>query len=520
MTPAPKWLSEYLEEKLPELAPLVSHSPDSPDAVAIHRWFDRLIEHFNSRGLVTPYQQRNRLVDARNAIKTRFGQDHPAFTIVNFSKETWWAINNHTAANPRTPKNTADDMKPTAIASPSLSPEAQEAASLSDTDLETRLQGAVQRYQAAYPVEADASEAAKPTVAEIQAKLTQAKERRATLKSTYDAERSQLAKQHQRLVEIKAKAEGKPVPVAAPAPAPTPAPAADPVEPVTPAVATTAQPEKKAKGPGLLSRLGSALKGLLSRRGKAGVPPAPAAASDTDDEAEAESKGTPVSAEAKGKAPAVTTPAAATALLAGAGAPSEGKALADQLNEVMLKIQAIQERLNKMEEQIRELDQQILGLEAELHEAELREADIKEGEARVSGAGEFYESREGEAVPTVPVTPAAGVAPQTNIGKAELTQVEETARRELANELRQGENVVLKGDYARLVRLDPDSYRVTDCGCDVVDGEAVPIFKLDAVLDPDMKEWVEAQQQQSEVVMEDESAAVAPEATVRKGRGR
>ena len=507
MTPAPRWLREYLEERLPELAPLFPKSPDSPDAAAIHQWFDRLIEHFNSRGLVTPYQQRNRLVDARNAIKTRYGQDHPAFAIVNFSKETWWKINNHTAANPRTPNNRVEPAAMKTTATDSEAAPAVEA-------------GPAVEAAAVAEAPAVATEATKPGVAEIQAKLTQAKERRSTLKATYDSERTQLAKQHQRLVEIKAKAEGKPVPVAPPAPAPTPAPAPDPVESATPAVAA-AQPEKKPKGPGLLSRLGSTLKKLVSRKGKAGVPSAPA--SGTDDEADAERKDASVSAEAKGKGPDVDTSAAATALTAGAGASPEDKALVDQLNEVMREIQAIEDRLNKMEEQLRELDQQILGLEAELHEAELREAVIKEGEARASSAGEFHESREGEPVPTVPVTPvaAAGVAPQTNIGKAELTQVEETARRELANELRQGENVVLKGDYARLVRLDPDSYRVTDCGCDVVDGEAVPIFKLDAVLDPDTKEWVEAQQQRSEVVMEDEAAAVAPETPVaRKGRGR
>jgi hypothetical protein len=41
-------------------------------------WFNALLTYFESRNLSTPRQQKNYVVDVRNAIKSGFGEDHPA----------------------------------------------------------------------------------------------------------------------------------------------------------------------------------------------------------------------------------------------------------------------------------------------------------------------------------------------------------------------------------------------------------------------------------------------------------
>src|SRR5208283_2766611 len=41
----------------------------------------------------TPRQQKNYVVDVRNAIRSRFGEDHPALKVVGFDEDTWTQIN-------------------------------------------------------------------------------------------------------------------------------------------------------------------------------------------------------------------------------------------------------------------------------------------------------------------------------------------------------------------------------------------------------------------------------------------
>ena len=45
------------------------------------------------RQLKTPRQQKNYVVDVRNAIRSRFGEDHPALKVVGFDEDTWTQIN-------------------------------------------------------------------------------------------------------------------------------------------------------------------------------------------------------------------------------------------------------------------------------------------------------------------------------------------------------------------------------------------------------------------------------------------
>ncbi len=84
------WLRQILAQLLPEL----EHLPVGPEQeICARAWFERLIARFTERGLVTPAQQKNRVVDARNAIRARFGDDHPALAYVGFDEQTWQAIN-------------------------------------------------------------------------------------------------------------------------------------------------------------------------------------------------------------------------------------------------------------------------------------------------------------------------------------------------------------------------------------------------------------------------------------------
>ncbi len=84
------WLRQILAQLLPELEHLTTGPEEETRARA---WFERLLARFAERGLVTPAQQKNRVVDARNAIRARFGDDHPALAYVGFDEQTWQAIN-------------------------------------------------------------------------------------------------------------------------------------------------------------------------------------------------------------------------------------------------------------------------------------------------------------------------------------------------------------------------------------------------------------------------------------------
>jgi outer membrane biosynthesis protein TonB len=84
------WLQAYLKAHLDELKGLRNTPHDIKTAVG---WFNSLLKYFESRNLSTPRQQKNYVVDVRNAIKSRFGEDHPALQVVGFDAETWTQIN-------------------------------------------------------------------------------------------------------------------------------------------------------------------------------------------------------------------------------------------------------------------------------------------------------------------------------------------------------------------------------------------------------------------------------------------
>jgi hypothetical protein len=73
MRPYP-WLVDYLNARLPELEGL----RDTPKGLEKARsWFKALLKYFRRRQLKTPRQQKNYVVDVRNAIRSRFGEDSP-----------------------------------------------------------------------------------------------------------------------------------------------------------------------------------------------------------------------------------------------------------------------------------------------------------------------------------------------------------------------------------------------------------------------------------------------------------
>ena len=70
------WLQAYLKAHLDELKGLRNTPHDIKTAV---EWFNCLLKYFESRNLSTPRQQKNYVVDVRNAIKSGFGEDPSGF---------------------------------------------------------------------------------------------------------------------------------------------------------------------------------------------------------------------------------------------------------------------------------------------------------------------------------------------------------------------------------------------------------------------------------------------------------
>src|SRR5208283_756327 len=89
MRPYP-WLVDYLNARLPELEGL-RNTPKGLEKARL--WFKALLKYFRRRQLKTPRQQKNYVVDVRNAIRSRFGEDHPALKVVGFDEDTWTQIN-------------------------------------------------------------------------------------------------------------------------------------------------------------------------------------------------------------------------------------------------------------------------------------------------------------------------------------------------------------------------------------------------------------------------------------------
>lgn len=84
-----QWLQDLLHQHLPEIATL----SDTPTNHAIARQWDAKIKSLmEARGLTTPSQQKNRLVDIRNALKT-LDPNHPALADVGFTPAQWEEIN-------------------------------------------------------------------------------------------------------------------------------------------------------------------------------------------------------------------------------------------------------------------------------------------------------------------------------------------------------------------------------------------------------------------------------------------
>ncbi|WP_107667545.1 protelomerase family protein [Cyanothece sp. BG0011] len=84
-----EWLKNWLLEHLPKIAEL----EDTPEDHEFARQWDAMAkEMMADRGLVTPSQQKNRLTDIRNALKT-LNPNHPALADVGFTSQEWEAIN-------------------------------------------------------------------------------------------------------------------------------------------------------------------------------------------------------------------------------------------------------------------------------------------------------------------------------------------------------------------------------------------------------------------------------------------
>ncbi len=84
-----EWLKNWLSEHLPEIAEL----EDTPSDHDLARQWDTMAkEMMADRGLVSPSQQKNRLTDIRNALKT-LNPNHPALADVGFTSLQWETIN-------------------------------------------------------------------------------------------------------------------------------------------------------------------------------------------------------------------------------------------------------------------------------------------------------------------------------------------------------------------------------------------------------------------------------------------
>ena len=84
-----EWLKTWLSEHLPEIAELEDTPKDHDKA---RQWDAMAKEMMKGRGLVNPSQQKNRLTDIRNALKT-LNPNHPALADVGFTSQEWEAIN-------------------------------------------------------------------------------------------------------------------------------------------------------------------------------------------------------------------------------------------------------------------------------------------------------------------------------------------------------------------------------------------------------------------------------------------
>jgi hypothetical protein len=83
------WLKDWLVENLPEIV----KGGDSPKDIDRYIQWDLIAkEMMAGRGLEKPEQQKNRLTDIRNAIKS-LDPKHPALKYVGFTKEEWEKIN-------------------------------------------------------------------------------------------------------------------------------------------------------------------------------------------------------------------------------------------------------------------------------------------------------------------------------------------------------------------------------------------------------------------------------------------
>ena len=83
------WLKDWLKLHLPEVAALSDTPQDHAQARA---WDEKAKQMMANRGLVTDSQQKNRLTDIRNALKT-INPEHPALQDVGLTSEQWEEIN-------------------------------------------------------------------------------------------------------------------------------------------------------------------------------------------------------------------------------------------------------------------------------------------------------------------------------------------------------------------------------------------------------------------------------------------
>jgi hypothetical protein len=85
------WLKDWLVENLPEIV----EGGDSPEDIEGYiEWDLKAKEMMAGRGLEKPEQQKNRLTDIRNAIKT-IDPDHPALKYVGFTKDSCFTNLSH-----------------------------------------------------------------------------------------------------------------------------------------------------------------------------------------------------------------------------------------------------------------------------------------------------------------------------------------------------------------------------------------------------------------------------------------